>query len=214
MNTGSNGNSSWKFDGDIAPVFVEHARRHIPNYEVVTDKCARYCELNLHKDDKIIDVGCATGHTLKKLHSGGFINLHGVDNSKFMIDLAPKDIATYTVSDSFPGTGYSMILCNWTLHFIKDKIAYLESMYNGLVIGGTMILSDKTSTDSGMTKMYYDHKMKLGVTKHEIEEKQKQLEGVMFINDTGWYQRELARIGFTVKIVDADWCFTTFLCEK
>ena len=214
MRNVSTGHKDWKFDESIAPVFVEHARKHIPNYEAVTDKCARYCTLNLNKEAKIIDVGCATGHTLKKLHAQGFTNLHGVDNSNHMIDHAPKDIATYVLSDVFPKDQYDMILCNWTLHFIKDKENYLRSMSNSLTDGGTMILSEKTSKDTDMTKMYHDHKLKLGVSKETIEKKQRQLENVMFINSAEWYQRKLSAMGFTVTVMDADWCFTTFLCKK
>ena len=73
MKNGLTGPKDWKFDENVAPVFVEHARQHIPDYEAVTDKCTRYCTLNLDKQSKIIDVGCATGHTLKKELS----NIHG-----------------------------------------------------------------------------------------------------------------------------------------
>mgnify|MGYP001338553956 CR=1 FL=1 len=214
MKNGSTGHKDWRFDENIAPVFVEHARQHIPNYEAVTDKCARYCTLNLRKDAKIIDVGCATGHTLKKLHQQGFTNLHGVDNSEHMIEYAPKEIATYVLSNNFPKDQYEMILCNWTLHFIENKENYLQSMSDSLTDGGTMIISDKTSKDTDMIKMYHDNKLKLGVTKEVIEEKQKQLENVMFINSAEWYHKKLSELGFTVTVMDADWCFTTFLCKK
>ena len=50
MKNGSTGHKDWRFDEHIAPSFVEHARQHIPNYETVTDKCARYCALNVNKD--------------------------------------------------------------------------------------------------------------------------------------------------------------------
>ena len=107
-----------------------------------------------------------------------------------------------------------MILCNWTLHFIENKENYLQSMSDSLTDGGTMILSDKTSKDTDMIKMYHDNKLKLGVTKEVIEEKQKQLENVMFINSAEWYHKKLSELGFTVTVMDADWCFTTFLCKK
>jgi len=214
MKNGSTGHKDWRFDEHIAPSFVEHARQHIPNYETVTDKCARYCALNVNKNAKIIDVGCATGHTLKKLHAQGFTNLYGLDNSPHMIEFAPKGIASYFLSDTFLGDGYDMILCNWTLHFIKDKENYLRAMADGLKDGGTMILSEKTSKDTDLIKMYHDNKLKLGVTEEQIKMKQKQLENVMFINSADWYQEKLETLGFKVTVMDADWCFTTFLCKK
>jgi ubiquinone/menaquinone biosynthesis C-methylase UbiE len=107
-----------------------------------------------------------------------------------------------------------MILCNWTLHFIKDKENYLKSMSDSLTNGGTMIISEKTSKNADLIKMYHDHKLKLGVPKKTIKEKQRQIENVMFINSAEWFQRKLSALGFTVAVMDADWCFTTFLCKK
>lgn len=214
MKSGSTGVKDWQFDEDIASRFVEHARQHIPNYEAVIDKCTNYCELNLPMDAKIIDVGCATGHTLSRLHDRGFTDLYGVDNSEAMIRQAPKDIATYTVGDRFPEGHFDMILCNWTLHFMKDKISYLTAMRDGLSENGTMIISEKISKDPDRVKMYHDQKKRLGVSQQEIEQKQKQLENVMHIDSIDWYKRILKTLGFEVTIIDADWCFATFLCKK
>jgi len=214
MKSGSTGVKHWQFNEDIAKTFVEHARQHIPNYEAVIDKCANYCELNLPKDAKIIDVGCATGHTLKKLHSRGFTELCGVDNSLSMIQQAQKDIATYTVSDKFPEGQFDMILCNWTLHFMKDKLSYLTEMRDSLSENGAMVISEKISKDPDRVKMYHDSKKRLGVSDKEIQKKQKQIENVMHIDSMDWYQGVLKSLGFSVTIIDADWCFTTFLCKK
>jgi len=131
-----------------------------------------------------------------------------------MIDLAPSDIATYTVSDRFPKGQYDMILCNWTLHFMEDKVSYLQDIYDSLIDNGTMIISEKTSIESAMIEMYHDHKMNLGVSKEKIKEKQKRIENVMFIKSVEWYQQTLRTMGFKVNIIDADWCFTTFMCKK
>lgn len=214
MNSGSIGHKDWEFGPDIAPGFVDHAKKHIPNYEAVIEKCVRYCTLNFDKRDKIIDVGCATGYTLTKLHEQGFTNLYGVDNSKSMIDLAPKDIANYVVSDHLPKNQYDIVLCNWTLHFVKDKKKYIRSIYDNLRNGGAFILSEKTNNNAEMTRMYHDRKKNLGVSDEEIQQKQAQLENVMFIESPKWYQNLLESMGFTVNVIDADWCFTTWLCRK
>ena len=91
-----------------------------------------------------------------------------------MIEFAPKGIASYFLSDTFLGDDYDMILCNWTLHFIKDKENYLKAMADGLKDGGTMILSEKTSKDTDLIKMYHDNKLKLGVTEEQIKMKKAQ----------------------------------------
>ena len=56
--------------------------------------------------------------------------------------------------------------------------------------------------------------MQLGVSKEQIEQKQKQLKNGMYIESVDWYQGVLKALGFSVTIIDADWCFTTFLCKK
>ena len=60
-----------------------------------------------------------------------------------------------------------------------------------------------------------DNRQKItNLTKEQIIKKQKQLENVTFINSAEWYQQKLLSLGFTVTVMDADWCFTTFLCKK
>jgi hypothetical protein len=62
--------------------------------------------------------------------------------------------------------------------------------------------------------MYHDHKLNMGVPEQLIEEKRRQIENVMFINSSDWYRSVLKELGWTVDTIDADWCFTTFLCRK
>lgn len=204
----------WKFDKSVAGIFLEHARKHIPNYELVISKTVDVCNLK-NKSSKIIDVGCATGHTLERLHQAGFNNLFGVDSSEDMLYFAPKGIATYYHSSSFPEEVFDIVIMNWTLHFIKDKAEYIKTVYKNLDQNGIFILSDKTNQDDIPKKFYYNYKKLAGVTEQEIVEKEKSLVGVMHINDVDWYLQTLKDVGFNkVYVMDANWCFTSFVCLK
>ena len=208
--------SKWKFDSKLAPNFVDHARKHIPDYDKVIDLSINLCNDYYDKDSAIIDIGCASGETLIRLNNNQFANLYGVDNSKDMLDVCPKNIATYTISDDYPTSFPKMdvIICNWTLHFIKDKISYLQSIKDNLNEGGTFILSEKTTLDPLMIEEYHKFKIEKGVTKEEIKVKEKQLLDVMFINDTEWYLNNLKDVGFKkVNVVNAHYCFNTFICR-
>jgi ubiquinone/menaquinone biosynthesis C-methylase UbiE len=119
----------WKFDAAVAETFVDHARQHIPNYDQVIDKCIAVCDQLLEKDSKIIDVGCATGETLRRLHHAGYTNLTGVEASHAMLKHCDYTIAKLLHNDRFPEQHFDAALCNWTLHFIEDKEKYLIDIY-------------------------------------------------------------------------------------
>jgi hypothetical protein len=52
---------TWQFDQEVAKTFVDHAQKHIPDYDRVINKSVEVCQKLLLKDAAIIDVGCATG---------------------------------------------------------------------------------------------------------------------------------------------------------
>lgn len=208
--------SSWKFDSNLAPKFVDHARKHIPDYDEVIDISVELCEDLYGQNSNVIDVGCASGETLKRLNKKGFTNIYGLDNSQAMIDVCPKDIATYILSETYP-TGLpamDVIICNWTLHFIKDKLTYLKAIKDNLHDKGTLILSEKTTLDPLMIEKYHEFKIQKGVSEEEIKVKEKQLLNVMHINDIEWYLCTLKEIGFSkVNVINAHYCFNTFICR-
>jgi len=204
----------WQFDTNVASSFDSHARQHIPNYDTVIDKSLDVCEL-YGKSAKIIDVGCAIGETLIRLHNRGFTNLHGVDNSQSMLDKCPHLIASLTCSETLPEGLYDVIIINWTLHFIKDKKQYLQNVFDMLNPNGVVIISDKTSLDPLATGMYHDFKRSKGVSEEVIKQKQESIKNVMFIDDIEYYFSILKFTGFSkVHIIDSYWCFTTFVCIK
>jgi tRNA (cmo5U34)-methyltransferase len=205
---------SWKFDQSVALTFVDHARQHIPNYDAVIDKCVDVCR-QLPASARIVDVGCATGETIRRLHDHGFTNLTGVEASHAMLQHCDYSIAEYIHSDRFPNKSFDMVLCNWTLHFIEDKVKYLQDIYRNLSADGVFVLSDKTSLDPMAIKFYHEWKHKQGVSWLDIEAKEQAVKGIMHINDPAWYMNTLAVTGFkNIQIIDASWCFTTFLCKK
>ncbi|CAK9830573.1 EEF1A lysine methyltransferase 2 [Anthophora retusa] len=56
-------------------------------------------QLQVNKDDKIIDIGCGNGMTLIELARNGFKNLIGVDYSQKAIDLAQEILKENNVSN-------------------------------------------------------------------------------------------------------------------
>lgn len=206
---------TWQFNEDIAKIFSQHARQHIPNYDQVLhlslDVCNQYS-----KTSKIIDIGCATGETLRLLEHNNFTNIYGVDNSQSMINHY-SGIGKIILSENFPidQEKFDVIIMNWTLHFIEDKIKYLTDIFNGLNNNGVFILTDKTSLDPYAINFYHQYKRSKGVSDKEIKQKEIDVKDIMYINPVEWYLENLKKIGFTrINIANAFWCFTSFVCQK
>jgi tRNA (cmo5U34)-methyltransferase len=205
---------TWQFDKTVAKIFNNHAVQHIPNYNQVIDLCVDICKQQ-DKSIKIIDVGCAVGETLKRLHNNGFNNLYGVDSSQSMLDECPTNIATFYCSNQLPVGPYDIILMNWTLHFVKEKLEYLKQIYANLNPNGILVISDKTSLDPTAINFYHNYKRKQGVSNLDIQAKEASVKDIMYIDNVEWYQQTLKEIGFSkIHIVNAFWCFTTFVCIK
>ena len=208
----------WKFDQTISDHFEEHARQHIPDYDKVIDLCISVCQKKFDEHSRIIDAGCATGETIKRLYQSGFHNLVGVDASVDMLNKVKElPIAHWIEGDCFPVADgpYSAVLCNWTLHFIKDKSQYLLEIYKSLDTNGVLILTDKTSNSGIELDLYHDFKRGQGVSEQDIANKAHSVKNIMYIDPPEWYLSTLADIGFVdIKIVNASPCFTTFMASK
>jgi tRNA (cmo5U34)-methyltransferase len=205
----------WQFNEKVAETFVSHAKQHIPNYSQVIDKSIEVCSHYLQPQDKIIDVGCATGETLRRLHRAGFNNLTGVEASHAMLQHCDFSIARILHNDRFPNEKFDGVLCNWTLHFIEDKEMYLVDIHRNMNENGVLVLSEKTSLDPTAIKFYHEWKHRQGVSWEDIQAKEAAVKDVMFINDPKWYIDTLTWVGFkNIQIIDANWCFTTFMAIK
>lgn len=206
----------WKFDAQVAEVFDGIARREIPDYLRVIELCVNVIKKGGIAQPKIIDVGSATGETLRQLHQAGYRNLYGVDSSADMLAHS-FDQATLIQSDTFPEYHgpFDVVLNNWTLHFIRQPMAYLESIHRAMLPGATLILSDKVSSSELVHDLYHDYKRDQGVTEDEIEKKRQQIEGVLVTYPFTWYLNALNSLGFqNIEIINANVSFVTFMARK
>lgn len=206
----------WKFNQSVAKDFGEYAQRHIPHYRSVLDKSLTICNKFADTHDAIIDIGSATGETLKLLHQAGFRNLFGIDTSQAMLDQCPSDIAALCCSDhlSWPSNFFQVILCNWTLHFVLHKQQYLQDMVKCLAPGGVMVISDKHTKDPLMIEFYHEFKRAQGVSQAEIDAKSQSIQEVMHIDSIEWYQKQFESLRLNHYIIDADWAFISFMVQK
>src|SRR5262249_47220272 len=134
----------WRFDESVANVFDDHARQNIPGYEQVIDLSIRVVKAVCQPQDRIAEVGCATGYTLKRLEDVGFTNIVGIDSSEAMLEKCVAKHAKLIHSEKFPTDEglFQAVLMNWTLHFVplSWRAAYLESVRASLPPGGVLVL--------------------------------------------------------------------------
>jgi len=209
----------WAFDSTVAENFEQHARQHIPRYDEIIDQCVNICRSQFpDPNTKIIDVGCATGETIRRLNKAGYKNLVGVDASASMLDpVKHTPLAQWIHSENFPESSgpYQVVLCNWTLHFIQQKVEYLTAVYNSLEPNGLLILTEKTANGGIELQLYHDFKRSQGVSEQDINNKAYSVQDIMFVDSYDWYLEILNNIGFKdIKIINASPCFTTFMAVK
>ena len=207
----------WKFNEEVAARFNTEARTHIPNYELVVQKCVDIA-LNAfpQKSAKIIDVGSAIGYTMERLHAAGFDEVYGVDSSKAMIERC-REPERVTHSSSFPTmyAPFDMVIANWTLHFIHEREAYLTDIKSALNDNGIFILTDKMTSSAFVHEQYYNFKRVMGVSEEEIVRKEMSLKGVLETRPLEWYLDTLQAQGFrNIEVIDAAYCFATLLAFK
>lgn len=206
----------WKFDAQVAEVFDGIARREIPDYLRVIELCIRIIKKGGLAQPQIIDVGSATGETLRQLYQAGYCNIYGVDSSADMIAHS-FDKATLIHAEAFPEQygPFDYVLNNWTLHFIRQPVVYLEAIKRAMAPGATLILSDKVSSSECAHELYYDYKRENGVTEEEIEKKRQQIEGVLVTYPLSWYLNTLSSLGFEdIEVINASASFVTFMARK
>ena len=206
----------WVFDKSVADRFMEEARTNIPDYERVIQLCIDIAKEKRFQNKTIIDVGAALGYTVKRFVDNGFIYTEGVDNSEAMVN-SEYNMAKGRIilSDKLPYIKYDMIIANWTLHFIKNRLEYIKSIYNGLNKNGVTIITDKTSQTDTIKTLYYDFKLHNNVPYEYVIKKEKSLRGYMDTYSAKWYLGVLESVGFSrVEIINASYGFVTFYCEK
>ncbi len=210
-------NRPWKFDEQVANEFDVHARQSIPAYEQVIRLCLQAVKTTCSPADRIAEVGCATGFTLRQLEAAGFTSLVGVDSSKAMLEKCVHKHAKLVCSEQFPVEDgpFKAVLINWTLHFVPpaQRAAYLADIRRSLALGSILLLTEKTLQSPFVESLYHAFKREQGLSDAEIMAKKKSLEGVLQPLPHTWYVETLGNLGFTTQILWAQWGFITYLAS-
>ncbi len=208
---------AFKFDEKVVNVFPDMIQRSVPGYTAIISAIGLLAGRFARKNSVCYDLGCSLGAaTLSMRHQIEAENCRiiAVDNSPAMVarfqetlqkdqspvavDVVCADIRDVVIENA------SVVVLNFTLQFIplEDRLKFLQKIYQGLLPGGILILSEKLKFDDDrqqelQTEMHHAFKKAQGYSDLEISQKRTALENVLIPETFARHQSRLQQVGFS-----------------
>ncbi len=208
--------TDFNFDAAVADVFPDMLRRSIPGYENIITLLGGLARDYAQDKTRVYDLGCSLGAATLSVHrQTRDLSLQHIciDNSAAMIkrcqsklkrhmpatsvELICDDIQNIQIENA------SVVLLNFTLQFLPkaSRLSLLNTIYNGLLEGGVLILSEKlVFNDATVNQQFIDwhHHFKRanGYSDLEISQKRAAIENVLIPDSFESHQKRLAEAGF------------------
>lgn len=209
--------ADFQFDAAVTDVFPDMIQRSVPGYRSIISAIGLLAGRFAQANSLCYDLGCSLGAaTLAMRHH---IEVPGcriiaVDNSEAMI----KRFQKILVEDSSPVEvearcedirqtrlkNASVVVLNFTLQFIpvEDRSDFLSRIYQALIPGGILILSEKIKFDDPrqqhlQTEMHHAFKKAQGYSDLEISQKRTALENVLIPETFPCHRERLLKAGFS-----------------
>ena len=209
--------SSFKFDESVVNVFPDMIQRSVPGYPAIVSAIGLLAGRYAQEHSICYDLGCSLGAaTLSMRHqiSTKHCKIIAVDNSESMVqqfkhnltldtgsidvDILCADIRNIAIKNA------SVVVLNFTLQFIpiEDRLAFLKKIYQGLLPGGILILSEKLLFEDArqqtlQTDLHHTFKKAQGYSDLEISQKRSALENVLLAETFSTHQQRLNNAGFS-----------------
>jgi tRNA (cmo5U34)-methyltransferase len=204
------------FDERVASVFPDMIQRSVPGYSTIINMIGTLASRCVKPGSRCYDLGCSLGAAALAMHRG--VGDHAepilaVDNSQAMLDRAAHYLAESADLTAFelvcadilevPIEAASMVVMNFTLQFIEPERRpwLLRCIYEGLLPGGVLVLSEKIALDSEsfqqlFTDMHHRFKKVQGYSELEISQKRSALERVLLPETLDTHRQRLREVGF------------------
>lgn len=209
--------SSFQFDKNVVDVFPDMIQRSVPGYQVIISAIGLLAGRFAQPNSVCYDLGCSLGaasFAMREHISAENCKIIAVDNSKAMvtqfqqllqeddkkakIEIFCADIREIEIKNA------SVVVLNFTLQFIppEDRCAFLQHIYQGLLPGGILILSEKLKFDDPKQQnlqmdMHHAFKKAQGYSDLEISQKRSALENVLIPETFNRHQQRLKQAGFS-----------------
>lgn len=208
------------FNEKVVRVFPDMIRRSVPGYTTIVENIGHLAPYFVKENTNLYDLGSALGAVslvLRQTVTAANCRVIAIDNSSAMvekskeyfaiqamqaesllpIDVKEADILTETYDNA------SLVALNFTLQFIppENRLTLLESIYQGMVTGGVLFLSEKLrfpdeKEDYFINNLHLHFKKAQGYSELEIAQKRQALEEVMIIETFETHKERLLQVGF------------------
>lgn len=209
---------AFTFDEKVVNVFPDMIRRSVPGYSAIISAIGLLAGRFSQDHSRCYDLGCSLGAatlSMRQQIQAEDCRIVAVDNSEAMVERFRKrlsedegegvavelqcaDIRDIEISRA------SVVVLNFTLQFIPvaDRWAFLQKLYQGMLPGGILILSEKLRFSDPrqqalQTDMHHAFKKAQGYSDLEISQKRTALENVLIAETFVEHQRRLLEVGFS-----------------
>lgn len=204
----------FEFNQRVVDVFPDMIERSVPGYPLTISMIGVMADEYVQERTNVYDLGCSLGGVSLAIKQGlknKQCSIIAVDNSQAMIDTCVETIPNEDQDIEFrlqnvldtEISNASVVAMNFTLQFIplESRKSLIKKIYDGLLPGGVLILSEKVMFDNkteNETMNHLHHHMKElnGYDKLEIASKREALDDVLIpesikthinrVNDSGF----------------------------
>lgn len=209
--------SAFRFDENVVNVFPDMIQRSVPGYSAIISAIGLLSGRFSQQNSVCYDLGCSLGAATLAMRENivaANCRIVAVDNSQAMVNRfrmnlqassgnVPVDVECADIRD-IKIDNASVVVVNFTLQFIPlaDRDDFLRKIYQGMLPGGVLILSEKLVFDdprqqSLQTDMHLHFKKMQGYSDLEISQKRTALENVLLAESFAVHQRRLLNAGFS-----------------
>lgn len=208
--------SAFKFDESVVDVFPDMINRSVPGYSTIISAIGLLCAQFSQANSNCYDLGCSLGAATFAMRQNINVDncqIIAIDNSAAMVkrltenlklneagipvSVMQADIRNLSLQNA------SVVVLNFTLQFIpiEDRQTLLTAIYQGLLPGGILILSEKLAFDDPrqqqlQTAMHHVFKKTQGYSELEVSQKRVALENVLIPETFAMHRQRLTRAGF------------------
>lgn len=204
----------FEFNKRVVDVFPDMIERSVPGYPLTISMIGVMADDYVQENTNVYDLGCSLGAVSFAIQQGlknKKCNIIAVDNSQAMINACSENIPNdnkdikFILNDvlNIDIVNASVVVMNFTLQFIpvEERMDLLKKIYEGLLPGGVLILSEKVMFDNkteNETMNHLHHHMKElnGYEKLEIASKREALEDVLVPESIDAHVDRLNECGF------------------
>ncbi len=208
--------AAFNFDEAVVDVFPDMIQRSVPGYSAMISAIGLLAGRFGQDNSYCYDLGCSLGAAslaMRQQIKAENCQIVAVDNSEAMVSRfrsglqaipnAQIDVQCADIRD-IEIVNASVVVLNFTLQFIpiEDREQLLAKIWQGLLPGGLLILSEKLAFDDDkqhelQMDMHHLFKKAQGYSDMEISQKRTALENVLIAESFATHRQRLSKVGFS-----------------